>query len=605
MNRAIALSLLFALAVSPASGADEGWSDLFNGKDLAGWKNPYDWGEAWVEDGVICLKANKKFFLVTEKPYGDFELECQIMLPKEGPANSGIMYRCHVEKNKVFGYQAECDPTDRAWSGGLYDEGRRKWLHPKNSERGKTKLVQAPLGEWMTYRIKCVGDHLQVWVNGKQTTDYRDKVDAAGYIGIQHHGEKGKVYRFRGIRIREINKQDAATSWEPLFDGKSLTGWTQRGGKATYAVKDGTIVGTTAPSTPNSFLCTEKNYGDFVLEYEFKCHPELNSGVQIRSNAYDKEKVYDVGGKKIKVAAGRVHGYQVEIDANKVSRAWMSGIYDESRRGWLYPGPKGGDAKAFTVQGQKLFKAEQWNHVRVECSGNRIRTFLNGELRADFEDDLTASGFIGLQVHGVGKRKDPISVAWRNIRIQEIAPTRAAAWKPLITDGLTGWHISPGGTWDNQNGVIIGKSPKSERRHGMLITDDQYGDFSLKATFRVVSGNSGLYFRAAKVDHPVALKGFQAEVDRTMATGGLYETLGRAWVAKPNATQMQSVYKPGEWTKMSVDANGGHIVVHVNGYKTVELKDDPGLKRGHIGLQLHGGQEMHVEFKDVMIRPLN
>ncbi|MBX2850120.1 MAG: DUF1080 domain-containing protein [Phycisphaeraceae bacterium] len=188
---------------------DDGWVDLFNGKDLTGWKNPYEWGEAKVADGVIELTANRKFFLTTEKQFSDFELEVQVMLPKEGKANSGIMYRCHVEKNKVFGYQAECDPTDRAWSGGLYDEGRRGWLAPtKSPEDKKIKLVKAPKGEWMSYKIKCVGDHLQVWVNGKQTTDYKDDVDAKGYIGLQHHGEKGQTYRFRNIRIREIQAEE-------------------------------------------------------------------------------------------------------------------------------------------------------------------------------------------------------------------------------------------------------------------------------------------------------------------------------------------------------------------------------------------------------------
>lgn len=192
---------------------DIGWVDLFNGEDLTGWTNPYKWGEAKVQDGVIELTANKKFFLVTEAQFSDFELQAQIMLPKEGKSNSGIMYRCHVEPDKpkkVFGYQAECDPTDRAWSGGFYDEGRRGWIAPTNDQRGKVKLVQAPLGEWISYRIKCVGDHLQVWVNGQQTTDVKDELDAKGHIGLQHHGEKGQTYRFRNLRIKEIKAEEDA-----------------------------------------------------------------------------------------------------------------------------------------------------------------------------------------------------------------------------------------------------------------------------------------------------------------------------------------------------------------------------------------------------------
>lgn len=181
------------------------WVNLFNGKDLIGWKNVYSHGEAKVVDAEIHLTGNNKFFLTTEKKYSDFELEVEIMLPKVGPANSGIMFRCHVDpkKSKVMGYQAECDPKARAYTGRLYDEGRRKWAL-LTAEQKKTKGLQAPLGEWIKYRIIANGDHLKVWVNGEVTTDLLDKVDSAGHIGIQHHGEKGKTYKFRNIRIKEL-----------------------------------------------------------------------------------------------------------------------------------------------------------------------------------------------------------------------------------------------------------------------------------------------------------------------------------------------------------------------------------------------------------------
>ncbi|MFK7912007.1 MAG: DUF1080 domain-containing protein [Akkermansiaceae bacterium] len=180
------------------------WTPLFNGKDLTGWKNPYKHGTAVVVDGEIHLTANRKFFLTTEKTYSDFELKVEIQLPEVGPANSGVMLRCHVQPNKVFGYQAECDPTKRAWTGRIYDEGRRKWKLFEKAQKVETSKVQAPLGKWIKYRILAVGDHLQVWVDGALTTDLRDAEDASGHIGIQHHGEKGKTYRFRNISIREI-----------------------------------------------------------------------------------------------------------------------------------------------------------------------------------------------------------------------------------------------------------------------------------------------------------------------------------------------------------------------------------------------------------------
>ena len=204
----------------------------------------------------------------------------------------------------------------------------------------------------------------------------------------------------------------------PLFDGKTLDGWEKKGGKATFVVENGVIIGTSAPNTQNTFLCTKKEYGDFVLTYEFKCDPELNSGVQIRSHAYDRETSIEHNGKQRKIPAGRVHGYQVEIDPNKPDRMWSGGIYDEARRGWLYPGLKGGDEQEFTRTGKAGYKPGDWNKVRVECRGKRIRTWLNGYPRADFADDVDAEGFIGLQVHGVGNREDPLQVRWRNLMIQ-------------------------------------------------------------------------------------------------------------------------------------------------------------------------------------------
>lgn len=197
------------------SGAEEPkwgeWQNLFNGQNTQGWKNPYEWGTVTVDSGEIHLLADKKFFLVTERSFSDFEFEGEILMP-DGKANSGFMFRCHVEKNKVYGYQAECDPSERAWSGGLYDEGRRQWLNPKRGDKeseqafkAKTQGAYKP-GVWNKYRIRCIGDRLEIFVNDVQTTDYRDSMDASGPLGIQHHGEKGQVYKFRNLRVRELQK---------------------------------------------------------------------------------------------------------------------------------------------------------------------------------------------------------------------------------------------------------------------------------------------------------------------------------------------------------------------------------------------------------------
>lgn len=212
-----------------------------------------------------------------------------------------------------------------------------------------------------------------------------------------------------------------ADGFVSLFNGKNFDGWKQQGGVARYSVKDGVIVGESVTGTPNSFMCTQRLYRNFVLEYEYKCDNRLNSGVQIRSNAYPIDSFELLAnGKERKIPKGRVHGYQVEIDPNKPERMWSGGIYDEARRGWLFPGQRGGDAKAFSEAGKKAFKKDSWNAVRVECNGPRIRTWLNGVPRADFTDELTRKGFIALQVHGIGNNKsaEGSTVMWRNLQIK-------------------------------------------------------------------------------------------------------------------------------------------------------------------------------------------
>ncbi|MCA9269044.1 MAG: DUF1080 domain-containing protein [Planctomycetales bacterium] len=167
---------------------------------------------------------------------------------------------------------------------------------------------------------------------------------------------------------------------------------------------------------------------------------------------------------------------------------------------------------------------------------------------------------------------------------------------------LAGWSPSPGGNWEVKDGAILGTSPASERRHGILLSDKQYSDFTLRAKFRVVQGDSGLYFRAEPVQGAVGVHGFQVEVDTTEETGGLYETGGRGWVVQPTAAALaERKYKPGEWTDLELTANGQDITVKINGVVSAELKNDRGRREGRLGLQLHGGQEMHVEYKDIAI----
>ena len=381
-TRSLCALLLLAL---PAAAQDAPWRDLFPEKGTDGWHNPFDWGEVWREGEEVHLKANNKFFLVTDEEFGDFELEIDVLVP-EGPANSGIQFRSHFSKNRVWGYQAEVDPTDRAWAGGIYDEGRRAWLvHP---EKDTPESQAFDRSKWNTYRILCVGDHSEVWVNGIKTADLRDTMDLTGHIAIQHHGEKGQTYKFRRARIRDLGRHE----WTPLFNGQDLSGW---------------------------------------------------------------------------------------------------------------------------------------------------RTL-------------------------------------------------------------------PGGEWTVTDGVIVGKSPATERRHGILLSERSYDDFTARIKVKMKHGDSGFYFRAEPNDSGVGVHGFQAELDtegeaKEFKTAGLYETGGRAWVVNPDQKKVAELWKENDWNEVVVSAHGRDVNVHLNGHETAALTNDPGRTSGHFGLQLHGGQEMHVEFQAMEI----
>ncbi len=218
-------------------------------------------------------------------------------------------------------------------------------------------------------------------------------------------------------------KADDKAGWVDLFNGKNLDGWTQHDGKAIYTIEDGTIVGTTVPNTSNSFLCTDKEYGDFEFEFEFKVDPKMNSGVQFRSQWFDQPHDYEYEGKITKAPVKRVHGYQFEIDPS--DRKWSAGVYDEGRRGWLFPPANQTEAqKAF--QARNTFVQNEWNKGRVETHGDHIQTWLNGVPAADLHDGMTLKGFIALQVHAVGDKKEPMQIRWRNLRIRELPPETEA-----------------------------------------------------------------------------------------------------------------------------------------------------------------------------------
>ena len=186
--------------------------------------------------------------------------------------------------------------------------------------------------------------------------------------------------------------------WTSLFSGKDLAGWTQRNGWAVYRIEGDSILGTTAKDSPNSFLCSDKEYSDFELRFEVKVDPALNSGIQIRSKSVPEKD------------NGRVHGPQVEIMRGPGESGYVYG--EATGRNWISP----------TQPTHENHKNDQWNLYHIRAVGTRIQTWINGKLIEDITDPQSfLSGFIGLQVHGIGSDQGPYKVQWRKIEIRDLS----------------------------------------------------------------------------------------------------------------------------------------------------------------------------------------
>ena len=438
----------------------------------------------------------------------------------------------------------------------------------------------------------------------------------------------------------------AADTWTELFNGKNLDGWVQRGGLAEYKVEDGTIVGISTINTPNTFLCTPRDYSDFILEYEFKIDPQLNSGVQIRSQSFSSSTDLVWEGKKITIPADRVHGYQIEIDGDPQKNRWASGgIYDEARRGWLYPGPLGGETLQFSDQGRKIFKQGDWNKVRVEAIGDSLKTTLNGTPCASIEDSLTKSGFIGLQVHSIGKdkNKEGTQVRWRNLRIKEVAmqdantlsfEEKSAGWS-LLWDGKTndGWRSVrgpdfPTGGWEIKDGLlIINETGGAESASaGDIITKAKYSNFELQLEFKITPGaNSGIktFVDPDLNKGPGSAIGPEFQIlddehhpDAKLGRDG-NRTIGSLYDMK-TAPTTKKVMPIGEWNHARILSDNKRLTYWLNGEKTIDIERGAKewrdlvaiskykiwpnfgeLTEGHILLQDHGNQ---VFYRNIKIR---
>jgi len=370
-----------------------------------------------------------------------------------------------------------------------------------------------------------------------------------------------------------------------LFNGKNLDGWTQRNGTATYRVEGDQIVGKTAEGSPNSFLCTNKLYGDFELQFDVKLDSQLNSGVQIRSQT------------KGDSPSGRVNGPQVEISTDQLAGY----IYGEAAGGWMTPED---DRKR-----HKYFKEGEWNSYHVVAVGSNIQVWLNGHQVSDLTHEERFKshprGFIGLQVHGIRTGQGPYEVRWRNLKLRDLTQ-----FKSLYNGkNLDGWKTT--GNWLPQDDGSLLIQPRDgekgwERYDAYLWSQKKYKDFVLDVEYIYPpKGNSGLYFRVGDRSDPVET-GIEIQILDSSQTEGPLGHHDHGGVIRTVGASKNMSRPPNVWNRMVVTCIGSHLQVELNGQQIIDTQLDQGAMKdrpleGYIGLQDHG-QPNNLKFRNLRIR---
>ncbi|MDO8965865.1 DUF1080 domain-containing protein [Algoriphagus sp.] len=438
-------------------------------------------------------------------------------------------------------------------------------------------------------------------------------------------------------------EQKAEDGWTELFNGKDLSGWKVVAGTAPYEVVNGEIIGTSVAGSPNTFLITEATYGDFILELDLKVEDVTsNSGVMARGQ-------FDPAAREGK---GLVFGYQIEADPTE--RAWSGGIYDEARRGWLYPLELNPEAKT-------AFKMGEYNHYRIEAIGDELKTWINGQEVAYVVDDMDKTGFIGLQVHSIrDSTQAGRKTYFKNVKIQT-ENLQSQAFKkdlPVVSNSLNtlteyekamGWRLLfngqnsegwrgakketfPESGWNVADGILtISKTDGSESQNaGDIVTTEKFSAFDLAFDFKLTEGaNSGLkYFVTLSEESKGSAIGLEYQIlddekhpDAKMGIAG-NRTLASLYDLIKADKQPRFMKPIGEWNKGRVVVYPDNRVEHyLNGVKVVEYvrgsKEYRDLvanskykiwenfgeaAEGHILLQDHGDE---VSFKNIKIKTLN
>jgi hypothetical protein len=454
MQSRFLVSFLLLLLSFSLQAQDGNWKNLFNGKDLNGWKAVAGKATFTVQDGIIegsAVFGTGNTFLITEELYGDFILELDLKISHIS-SNSGIMTRGQFDpagqggKGLVYGYQVEADPTPRAWSGGIYDEARRGWFYPLDLNPAAKAAFK--LGEWNRYRIEVLGNTIKTWVNGQEVAYFVDDLDAKGFIGLQVHSiqnkeDEGRKTYFRNVRIQtenlsplafkkpvfvvstvknKLTPEEKSQGWKLLFDGVSSTGWESARKEAFpkegWTIEDGILtIQKSDGSEARTFgdIVTTKQYSAFDLAFDFKLTDGANSGVKYFVTLAEGNSGSAIG-LEYQILDDALHpDAKMGRDGNRT----LASLYD------LIKAEK---------QARFVRKPGEWNQGRVVVyPNNKVEHYLNGVKVLEYERgsqayrDLVAiskyvvwnkfgeapSGRILLQDHGD-------QVSYKNIKIKNL-----------------------------------------------------------------------------------------------------------------------------------------------------------------------------------------